>query len=96
VAGTQIGLALMMLVLLAGLQAVMAFVGAWFTRIKLAGAAYLVWMGWKLITARPTEPGQETPVPGRQLRRAGTGSEPVQPKSAIVRRRFHPAIPGKW
>jgi threonine/homoserine/homoserine lactone efflux protein len=61
VAGTQIGLGLMMLVLLLGLQAVMTFIGEWFTWIKLAGAAYLIWIGWKLIAGKQTETVGEIP-----------------------------------
>lgn len=45
VAGTQLGLALTLLVLAFGLSAVIAIVGEAFIWIKLIGAAYLVWLG---------------------------------------------------
>lgn len=49
VAGTQLGLSLMMLVLVIGLSTVIATMGVWFDWLRLFGAAYLVWLGWKLI-----------------------------------------------
>lgn len=48
VAGTQLGLALTLLVLAFGLSAVIAFVGEAFVWIKLIGAAYLIWLGFSL------------------------------------------------
>jgi threonine/homoserine/homoserine lactone efflux protein len=65
VAGTQIGLALMLFVLLLGLEAVVAFLGEWFTWIKLLGAVYLVWAGWKLISGTGTVAPEEGPDAGR-------------------------------
>lgn len=49
VAGTQLGLGLMMLVLIVGLSSIIATMGVWFDWLRLAGAAYLVWIGWKLL-----------------------------------------------
>jgi homoserine/homoserine lactone efflux protein len=51
VAGTQLGLALMMLTLVAGLSSVIAAMGWAFDWLRYAGAAYLVWLGWKLMRA---------------------------------------------
>jgi len=48
VAGTQLGIAVMVLVLAFGLSAVVAFLGTAFFWLKLAGAAYLVWLGIRL------------------------------------------------
>lgn len=48
VAGTQVGLALMAVVLALGLDAVVAFMGEAFFWVKLLGAAYLVYLGVKL------------------------------------------------
>ena len=49
VAGAQLGLALMLGVLLVGLASVIAAFGVWFDWLRLAGAVYLVWIGWKLL-----------------------------------------------
>lgn len=49
VAGAQLGLAVMIGVLVVGLASVIAFMGVWFDWLRFLGAAYLVWLGWKLI-----------------------------------------------
>ena len=49
VAGTQLGLAVMMGVLVVGLSSIIATMGYWFDWLRLFGAAYLIWIGWKLI-----------------------------------------------
>ncbi|HUH78197.1 MAG TPA: LysE family translocator [Devosia sp.] len=48
VAGTQAGFFIMTLVVALGMQALVAFMGRAFDWIKLVGAAYLVWLGWKM------------------------------------------------
>src|SRR3954452_17772829 len=48
-AGTQLGLALMMLVLVVGLSSIIATMGYWFDWLRFVGAAYLIWIGWKLL-----------------------------------------------
>ncbi len=49
VAGTQLGLALMMATLVVGLSSVIAAMGWLFDWLRYAGAAYLIWLGWKLL-----------------------------------------------
>lgn len=49
VAGTQAGLALMMLILIVGLSSVIAAMGWLFDWLRIAGALYLAWLGWRLI-----------------------------------------------
>jgi len=49
VLGTQFGLGLMMLVLAVGLTSLIATMGLWFDWLRLLGAAYLIWLGWKLL-----------------------------------------------
>jgi threonine/homoserine/homoserine lactone efflux protein len=49
VAGTQLGLALMMAVLVVGLSSVIAAMAWAFEILRWAGAAYLIWMGYKLM-----------------------------------------------
>ncbi len=48
VAGTQAGLAVMIVVLAVGLEALVARAGVVFDILRLAGAAYLVWLGVKM------------------------------------------------
>ena len=48
-AGTQLGLGLMMLVLVVGLSSIIATMGYWFDWLRFVGAAYLIWLGWKLL-----------------------------------------------
>src|SRR6185436_10087001 len=49
VAGTQLGLGLMMLVLIVGLSSIIATMGVWFDWLRLIGAAYLIWLGILLL-----------------------------------------------
>jgi len=51
VAGTQAGLGLMMLILMAGLSSVIEMMSWAFDWLRLAGALYLAWLGWKLLRA---------------------------------------------
>jgi homoserine/homoserine lactone efflux protein len=51
VAGTQLGLGLMMAILVVGLSSVIAAMGWVFDWLRWAGAIYLVWLGWKLLRA---------------------------------------------
>ena len=51
VAGTQLGLAIMLGVLLVGLSSIIATMGVWFDWVRIAGAIYLIWLGWKLLRA---------------------------------------------
>ena len=48
VAGTQLGLAIMIGVVGIGLTSLIEVMGHWFDWLRLAGAAYLVWLGWKM------------------------------------------------
>jgi threonine/homoserine/homoserine lactone efflux protein len=48
VAGTQLGLALMIGIVLAGLTSLIAAMGVWFDWLRFVGAAYLIWLGIKL------------------------------------------------
>ena len=49
VLGTQVGLVPMILVVAFGLETVISFMGQAFFWIKLIGAAYLIWLGVKLL-----------------------------------------------
>ncbi len=48
VAGTQAGLAVMLVLLAFGLDSVMALIGEWFDVLRWAGAAYLIYLGIKM------------------------------------------------
>lgn len=52
VAGTQAGLLVWMAVAIAGLASAITFLGVWFDVLRIAGAAYLVWLGIKLIRSK--------------------------------------------
>ena len=62
VAGTQLALALMIGVLVVGLASIIATMGWWFDWLRLAGAAYLVWLGWRLLRASGGQ-GEPSRVP---------------------------------
>jgi len=49
IAGTQLALAVMMGILVVGLASIVETMGVWFDWVRLLGAAYLVWLGWKLL-----------------------------------------------
>lgn len=68
IAGTQIGLISMIGVVALGLEAVMAFMAFAFDWIKLAGAAYLVWMGIRMLRSSG-ELGEAGPAGARSYRR---------------------------
>lgn len=49
VLGTQIGMLMMVIIVAFGLEAVVAFMGWAFDWVKLAGAAYLLWIGINML-----------------------------------------------
>jgi threonine/homoserine/homoserine lactone efflux protein len=61
IAGVQAGLAIVIGIVAIGLTSLMATMGYWFNWVRLAGAAYLVWLGIKLIWS-PVE-GVSTDAP---------------------------------
>jgi threonine/homoserine/homoserine lactone efflux protein len=65
-AGVQTGLAIVIGIVAIGLASLMATMGYWFDWLRLAGAAYLVWLGIKLIRS-PAEGinADEAPPPPR-------------------------------
>ena len=52
VLGTQIGLVTMILVVATGMEALVSFMGWAFDWIKLVGAAYLIWLGFKMLRSK--------------------------------------------
>src|SRR5829696_5437608 len=53
VLGTQVGL---------GLTSLMEAAGHWFDWLRLAGAAYLIWLGWKMIRSSRADSKAMTPT----------------------------------
>lgn len=49
VAGTQAGIAIMIAIAGIGLSTIIEAMGHWFEWLRLLGAAYLIWMGWRMI-----------------------------------------------
>ncbi len=67
VAGTQAGLGLMMLALIVGLSSVIEAMAWLFDWVRLVGALYLVWLGWKLLRT----PGMNLPQKSPAVPRGG-------------------------
>ena len=75
IAGAQLGLAIVIGVVAIGLTSLMATMGYWFDWVRFAGAAYLVWLGIKLIRS-PVEgidATQPPPPPRREERPRAAG-----------------------
>lgn len=68
IAGTQVGLVTMILVVALGLQAVMGFMAFAFDWIKLAGAVYLIWLGFGMLRSTG-DLGQASTAPPKSYRR---------------------------
>jgi threonine/homoserine/homoserine lactone efflux protein len=67
--GTEIAMLVMVTIVALGLDMVMSIVAEAFVVIKLVGAAYLIWIGWKMFTSTGQldfQPGERLPV-GRYL-----------------------------
>ena len=63
--GTQVGLGVVIAIVGAGLTTLMATMGYWFDWVRFAGAAYLVWLGRRLIRSPDIslEEGASPPAP---------------------------------
>lgn len=77
VLGTQLGLATMVLLLALGLGVMVERLGALFDIVRLFGAAYLVWLGYRLWCAD-----------GASLGEAAVGAAPPRPALDYVRQGF--------
>ena len=84
VAGTQLGLASMLAIVGVGLTSLVEAMGHWFDWLRLAGAAYLVWLGWKMIRGAGREAGGGTTA--RRLPAARRPGRPQQSQDPIVLR----------
>lgn len=63
VAGTQLGLAVMIGIVILGLASLIEAIGWWFEVLRLAGAAYLIWLGIKLFRSTGALDADEAPMP---------------------------------
>lgn len=61
--GVQVGLLIVIGVLAVGLTSLMATMGYWFNWVRFAGAAYLVWLGIKLIRSPVEGVDADAPPP---------------------------------
>jgi threonine/homoserine/homoserine lactone efflux protein len=64
-AGTQVGLAIVIAIVGAGLTTLMATMGYWFDWVRLAGAAYLIWIGIGMLRAKGGFSPADAPPPPR-------------------------------
>ncbi|ETR78660.1 transporter [Afipia sp. P52-10] len=64
-AGTQLGLAIVIAIVGAGLTTLMATMGYWFDWLRLAGAAYLIWLGIGMLRAKATFTADDNAAPPR-------------------------------
>src|ERR1700741_3353646 len=65
IAGVQAGLAIVIGIVAVGLTSLMATMGYWFDWVRFAGAAYLVWLGIKLIRSPVEDVSADAPPPPR-------------------------------
>src|ERR1700694_1439327 len=63
IAGAQAGLAVVIGIVAIGLTSLMATMGYWFDWVRFAGAAYLVWLGIKLVRSPVLGVSVEEPPP---------------------------------
>ena len=63
IAGAQLGLGIVIGIVAIGLTSLMATMGYWFDWVRFAGAAYLVWLGIKLIRAPAEGVTADAPPP---------------------------------
>jgi len=66
IAGTQLGLAVMIGIVLIGLASLIATMGVWFDWVRLAGAAYLIWLGFKFLRS-PGALGDPARIPAPRM-----------------------------
>jgi len=68
VAGTQAGLFLMIGVLALGLETIVSSLAEVFTYLKIIGAAYLIWLGYKMLRSNGALADADRQIPLKTLR----------------------------
>ena len=95
IAGVQAGLAIVIGIVAVGLTSLMATMGYWFDWVRFAGAAYLVWLGIRLIRVPVAGVEAEAPPPPRGgFFLQGFLVAALQSQGAGVLRRLHSAVRG--
>jgi homoserine/homoserine lactone efflux protein len=90
-AGTQAGLAITVSLVLFGLTSLIAAMGSWFDWVRLAGALYLIWLGWKLLTEAGGVEEQKPPkIPRGGFLVQGMAVELSNPKTLLFFGAFFP------
>src|SRR6266446_4727218 len=91
VVGTQVGLAVMIGIVGIGLTSLIEAMGHWFDWLRLAGAAYLVWLGWKMIRSSGEADAGEAPrAPRGGLVAQGASVALSNPKTLLFFGAFFP------
>jgi LysE type translocator len=75
-----------------GVSAILAASAVAFHTVKYAGAAYLVWLGIRMIRTRNAELGVSAATPSRNAFRQGILTEALNPKTALFFPIVHSAI----
>lgn len=85
--GVAAGFGVYLLAAVAGIAALFALVPALYTAVKLAGAAYLLWLAWQTVRPGGDPPFEPTPLPEDRARRLfamGFLTNLLNPKIAIL------------
>jgi threonine/homoserine/homoserine lactone efflux protein len=90
VAGFQLGFAIMVVLTLLGLASLIAAMGEWFVWVRLAGAAYLVWLGVRLIIERDGAHGAPPRPPRGGFFAQAAAVEVSNPKALLFFGAFFP------
>ncbi|HKJ62289.1 MAG TPA: LysE family translocator [Hyphomicrobiales bacterium] len=92
VAGTTTGNALLVGIAIAGMSAAITILAEWFDWVRLAGAAYLVWIGYKHLRSafRPEDDTSEIPVARRRWYLQGLAVSLSNPKVLLFLGAFFP------
>jgi len=88
--GTFVGGTVHVFAAAAGISTILAASAVAFRTVKYAGAAYLVWLGIKMIRSRNTELPVTTSVPQQGAFRQGIVTEALNPKTALFFLSFIP------
>src|SRR6202049_280443 len=73
-----------------GISAILAASAVAFHTVKYAGAAYLVWLGIRMIRTRNAELAMKTAAPSQSAFRQGIFTEALNPKTALFFLSFIP------